>query len=242
MRTIAERLTYARRNAQQLNPSLFTEDNKLKSDVRNSILKITHEFLEYLQVDIKVMDIRLVGSNASYNYTSNSDLDIHIITDLSEVSDPEMIARLYFDAIKKQFKDSYDIFIKGIEVELYVEDINTTSISNGIYSVLEDKWVKEPSTSDTIIPSPEALDQAEEIEEEILDSIESSKTVEELQSIVDKIYLMRKDSLATDGEVGAGNLAFKSLRNKGVLDKVKETIRGATSRELSLEGLETKFF
>ena len=132
MRSIAERLAYNRRYSPQLNPLLF-EDGELKSQVRDKIVQIVDAFLEYAEVSINIADIRLVGSNASYNYNEYSDLDIHIVTDLSKIADPETIARLYFDSIKKNFKDSYDIKIKGIDVELYVEDINTSSVSNGIY-------------------------------------------------------------------------------------------------------------
>ena len=229
---IAERLAYNRRYSPQLNPLLFS-DGELKPEIREKILQIVDAFLEYTQVSINIIDVRLVGSNASYNYNEYSDLDIHIVTDLSQISDPETIARLYFDSIKKNFKDSYDIKIKGIEVELYVEDINTTSITNGIYSVTQSRWIKEPVQS--VDPTSEEIASAEQIEDNIFDSIERAESVEELQTILDNIYLMRKDSLSTVGETGAGNLAFKSLRNKGVLDKIKDVLRDAASKELSLE-------
>lgn len=233
MRYIAERLAYNRRNSPKLNPVLFDEDMQLKSEIKEKVLKIVDAFLEYTQTDIRILDIRLVGSNAAYNYHPESDLDIHIVTDLSEISDPETIARLYFDSVKKNFKDSYDITIKGIDVEMYVEDINTSANSNGVYSVSQDKWIKEPTPEAD--PTDEEFSEAEEIEEEIIRAIKSTKSVEDLQAIVDKLYLMRKDSLIAHGETGAGNLAFKSLRNKGILDDIKDTIKQATSRELSLE-------
>lgn len=227
-----EQLAYKQNQASQLNPLLFL-DNHLKTDIRNKILAIVDEFLEYIQVDIKVLDVRLVGSNAAYNYSEYSDLDIHIVTNLREISDPEMIARLYFDSIKKNFKDSYNIRIKGIDVELYIEDINTSAVSNGIYSVTQDQWIKEPEVIED--PSDDAMSKADEIEREIIKSIKSSTSVEELQDIIDKMYIMRKDSLSADGESGAGNIAFKSLRNKGILDKIKQIMRDVTSQELSLE-------
>lgn len=232
MRSIAERLAYNRRYSPQLNPLLF-EDGELKSQVRDKIVQIVDAFLEYAEVSINIADIRLVGSNASYNYNEYSDLDIHIVTDLSKIADPETIARLYFDSIKKNFKDSYDIKIKGIDVELYVEDINTSSVSNGIYSVSQNRWIKEPVVVED--PTDEEIAEAEKIEDEIISKIKSSTSTEELENIIDNLYLLRKDSLAAYGESGPGNLAFKSLRNKGILDKVKDVIRDAESKELSLE-------
>lgn len=226
MRSIVEQYSI------KLNPLLF-EDNKLKPQIHDKILQIVDAFLEYAGVSINISDIRIVGSNASYNYNEHSDLDVHIVTDLSTVSDPENIARLYFDSIKKNFKDSYDITIKGIDVEIYVEDINTTSVSNGIYSVSQNRWIKEPVVLED--PTPEDTEEAKKIERDILDSIKSASTTEELETIINNLYLLRKDSLSSEGEFSPGNLAFKSIRNKGILDKVKDVIRDAESKELSLE-------
>jgi len=230
--TLYEKLSDYMKNSPKLNPALF-EGDKLKPEVQAKIFEIVHAFLEYAEVDIRIFDIRLVGSNAAYNYNQYSDLDVHIVTDLSEVSDPETIARLYFDSVKSNFNNSYDITIKGIDVELYVEDVNSSSMSNGIYSVTMDKWIKEPTPSAE--PTEEEIADAERIENEILQSIENVGSIEELQDIVDKMYLMRKDSLSAHGETGAGNLAFKSLRSQGVLDKVKDVLKSAKAKELSLE-------
>ena len=232
MRSIVEKLAYNRKYSSQLNPLLF-EDEKLKPQIRERILQIVDAFLEYAEVSIKISDIRLIGSNASYNYNEHSDLDIHIVTDLSKIAEPETIARLYFDSVKKNFKDSYDIKIKGIDVEIYVEDINTTSVSNGIYSVSQDEWIKEPVIIED--PTDSAIEKAEQIEEEILDNLEDADSVEELEDIINNLYLLRKDALTAQGESGPGNLAFKSIRNKGILDKVKAIIRNAETKKLSLE-------
>lgn len=232
MRSIKEKLAYNLKYSPQLNPLIF-EGGEMKPQVHDKILQIVNAFLEYAQVSIHIADIRLVGSNASYNYNEHSDLDIHIVTDLSKIADPEVIARLYFDSIKSNFKNSYDIKIKGIDVELYVEDINTSSVSNGIYSVSQNKWIKEPVIIED--PTDEEIEEAEKIENEIINNIMLANDVGDLEDIINNLYLMRKDSLASKGEAGSGNLAFKSLRNKGILDKVKDVIRDAESKELSLE-------
>ena len=48
---------------------------------------------------------------------------------------------------------------------------------------------------------------------------------------------MRKESLATDGEWGTGNLIFKEFRNLGYLDSLKDRKYKYRSKELTLEGL-----
>lgn len=234
MRTIAEILAYNRAYSPELNHNIFDEENQMLPQVRDKIIEIVDAFLDYAQVDdIKVSDIRVVGSNASYNYNEHSDLDVHIVTDLSKISKPETIASLYFGEVKHAFKQSYDIKIKGIDVELYVEDVNSSAITNGIYSVMQDKWIKEPTPMED--PTEEEISRAEEIEEEIIDNIKNADSAEELEDIVNDIYLKRKDGLSSEGETSPYNLAFKSLRNKGILEKTKEIIKSHVSKKLSLE-------
>ena len=49
------------------------------------------------------------------------------------------------------------------------------------------------------------------------------------------LYLMRKDSIATDGEYGVGNLLFKEIRNRGLLSALKDKYNEMISDELTLE-------
>ncbi len=108
---------------EELNPLLF-ENDELKPEIKEAIEKIVNQFVEDLKTDgvkIEVKDIILVGSNVSYNYTKDSDLDIHIIVDKDTLDcDPELYALLY-GAYRSLFNKNYDITIKGIPVEIYVE-------------------------------------------------------------------------------------------------------------------------
>ena len=108
---------------EDLNPLLF-ENDELKPEIKEAIEKIVNQFVEDLKTDgvkIEVKDIILVGSNVSYNYTKDSDLDIHIIVDKDTLGcDPELYTLLY-GAYRSLFNKNYDITIKGIPVEIYVE-------------------------------------------------------------------------------------------------------------------------
>lgn len=107
-----------------LNPLLFDENDELKPEIKEAIEKIVNQFVEDLKTDgvkIEVKDVILVGSNVSYNYTKDSDLDIHIIVDKDNLDcDPEVYNLLY-GAYRSLFNKNYDITIKGIPVEIYVE-------------------------------------------------------------------------------------------------------------------------
>lgn len=128
-----------------LNQKLFDGD-KLKDDVKESIIKIVNTFISELSndgVSFKLKDILLIGSNVSYNYTEDSDLDIHLIADSSSLDCNPEIYTLLYSAYRSIFNNNYDISIKGIPVEIYVELDETKSNSNGVYSI-NNGWIKVP--------------------------------------------------------------------------------------------------
>lgn len=133
----------------ELNPKLF-EGNNLKEDVKNALLDIVNAFVEDLkenEVDIKIKDAVIIGSNVSYNYTKDSDLDLHIIADTENSKYSEDLLTLLYSAYRSIFNKNYDITIKGIPCEVYVELDSVQANSNGIYS-LYNGWIKEPEQKD----------------------------------------------------------------------------------------------
>ena len=70
-----------------LNEKLFSKNNQLLPEVRAKIIQIVDKFEEFSEVPLNILDIQLVGSNASYNYTDTSDLDVHIINAVVDIFD-----------------------------------------------------------------------------------------------------------------------------------------------------------
>ena len=216
----------------ELNPKLW-EDKKLKRDVREAIIDIVSEFMDNLIIPVEILDVRVVGSNASYNYTEYSDLDVHIISDLELVGSPAEIVQALYNSERSNFNRTHNIKIKGIDVELYVEDVNSSVTSNGIYSVIDDIWIKEPQI---------VKERSVKIDKkELRDLVNSVKSVlaegdsDDIKDCINMLYLMRKDSIATDGEYGVGNLLFKEIRNRGLLSALKDKYNEMISDELTLE-------
>ena len=109
----------------ELNPVLF-EDGKLKEDVKQALHRIATEFCDGLHengIKYKLDDIVLTGSNASYNYNKNSDIDLHLRFDTSIYDDEEKqtMAAMIYDYAKKAFNTKYTIKIQDIPVEIYAE-------------------------------------------------------------------------------------------------------------------------
>ena len=216
----------------ELNPKLW-EDKKLKEDVREAIIDIVSEFMDNLIIPVEILDVRVVGSNASYNYTEHSDLDVHIISNLELVGSPTEIVQALYNSERSNFNRTHNIKIKGIDVELYVEDVNSSVTSNGIYSVIDDIWIKEPQM---------VKERSVKIDKkELRDLVNSVKSVladgdsDDIKDCINMLYLMRKDSIATDGEYGVGNLLFKEIRNRGLLSALKDKYNEMISDELTLE-------
>ena len=106
-----------------LNQKIFNGD-ELDPEVKNKLLEIVDRFKENLEQDgikLDIKDVRIIGSNASYNYTDQSDIDLHIFADLSVYPNQEELAEKVYTAYKSLWNNKYDPIVKGHEVEIYVE-------------------------------------------------------------------------------------------------------------------------
>lgn len=217
----------------ELNQDLFDGD-RLKEEVKERLIEIADTFVNNIRekkIPVKVYDYWLVGSNASYNYTDKSDIDVHVIVDM-DINVDSYLLRLLYDYIKSSFNDKFDIKVKGHEVELYLEDIKTSAVTNGIYSLTKGEWVKKPEPMEEREIDIEGTDLYKEWKERY-ESLDESG----IEKFIDDLYLLRKESLITDGEFGQGNLLFKQFRNEGILDELKDRLYKKKSDELTLENL-----
>ena len=89
-------------------------------EVRNKLLKIAYDFKDYIGVTLDLIDIWLVGSNASYNYNSNSDIDLHLIANLDIGEYNPSILQTIYNIKKTEYNNDYNINIENLKVELYV--------------------------------------------------------------------------------------------------------------------------
>ena len=219
----------------KLNSKIFDKSNNMIEEVRDKILEIVSQFVEDLGIQLNIVDVRLVGSNASYNYTEHSDLDIHIVSNFDLISLDTNIIQVLYDLERRKFNSKYDIKIKGLKVEIYVEDIKSGPTSNGIYSVLNNEWVKFPEK----IKAKYSLDTSLEVSKLVpqINNALKSDSAEDVERLINQLYLMRKNSIAVDGEYGLYNQVFKDLRNLGLIDALKIRRDELISKDLSLESL-----
>ena len=207
------------------------------------MLEIVDEFISDLkeqEIKIKVDDILFIGSNASYNYTKDSDIDLHILANLKSVDYPADLGAALYSAYRSLFNKQLDIKIYDTDIEIFVETEDSARVSNGIYSVKKNKWIKKPVQEDIPEYDKEALkklvDKWEDKCKKVLADAKADKLKDEdkVLKLIEDIYeQLRKKGIAK-GEYALENLAFKELRNKGYLDELKDFKNVLVSKRLSL--------
>ena len=220
----------------ELDQSIW-DGESLNTLVRERLIKISEDFIEDLEIieSEDVIDIRLTGSLANYNYTSYSDVDLHIIIDFEKLSADTKFIESFFKNKRKIWNDEHDIKIKGYDVELYIEDDNEEHHSTGIYSVLNDEWYKKPTPTKKKINKKEVLKKVKDIVERYKTLVAEGGTESNYKKLFKKIIDMRRAGLEKEGEYSIENLAFKILRRAGIIKNIVNTFKRLHDKLLTLD-------
>ena len=229
----------------ELNPKiwdLISGVPSMKSEVRERLLEIAHEFIDFLDIDIVITDIILTGSLSNYNWSKFSDFDLHIVANFSQY--PPNQIELYeklFNLKKIIFNKNHDITIFGYEVELYVQNEVETHFSSGVYSILYDMWVNKPKETNLKSIDFELLkekaNQWMRIIDGVVDNIDDENP-DEIKNIVkkykEKLKKFRNCGLEKNGEMSFENLVFKLLRRSGYIEKLYNVPTEIIDKKLSM--------
>lgn len=180
----------------KLNPKLWTKQNKLKTNVEKKILDIVDHFISQLannKIKLKAKDIILIGSNAGYNYSADSDLDVHIMADLKGLQAPDDLYAKLYSAYRTIFKTKFDIDFFNIPVQVFVQTEDTPRVSNGIYSVKSSEWLKEPSMDEAPQIDKKALQKLVDKWTKKCDKLLSKKLTEGIEVAPTTPYMLRND-------------------------------------------------
>ena len=209
-------------------------EDRLDPEIREKLLAIAKDFYDSLEVgDAQFSDITFTGSLAALNYSKFSDVDLHILVDFSDVDDKTELVREYFNAMKSVWNRLHDIEIKGYEVEVYVQDINDPHEAQGLYSILNNEWIKFPTPERSNFDKDNVKKKAASLMDQIdrVTNLIDEKKYEEAELYAEKIKLkirkMRKTGLETIGAYSVENLAFKVLRRNDYLEKLSNAKREA---------------
>lgn len=223
----------------ELNQLIWESDNKLKNDVRKALLMNAKRFIEFCDVNhLTFSDIILTGSMANYNYSENSDLDVHIILDFNQISENKDFVGDFFRLKKALWAETLPIQIKGHDVEMYLQDSAEPHHSSGTYSLVKNDWVRKPTKKIVNVDSANVQLKAATLMNAI-DDLESMKNSDDFmdrhEQLKEKIKKLRQSGLDSKGEYSSENLAFKVLRNTGYLGKMVDMKNEYLTKELSLK-------
>jgi len=238
----------------ELNPKIWVLPNEramsdpkgqvetMKPKVRERLLEIAYEFIDFLGVDVVVNDVVMTGSLANYTWSKFSDVDLHIIVDFEQFSEKELpLYEELFKLKKTLFNDKHDIKIYGYDVELYVQNDVEAHFSSGEYSILFDEWKNKPKKKKVEIDTELIQNKSKhwmKIIDDVIDisddkSLESG--IDSINKVKDKLKKYRTAGLEKGGEMSDENLVFKVLRRNGYIQKLFDFYNEYQDKKLSLK-------
>ena len=232
-----------------LAPNIWDGD-ALNSRVRLRLLDIADDFWDYVDVKwVEPKGIILTGSICNYNWSSFSDIDLHLIVDFKEVDERADFVKDYMDAKKNEWNDEHkELKIFGYPIEVYVQDVDDDLEAGGIYDLEEDKWIRKPNITDITAIQLEKygikdkaarimtiIDDMSDALENTDDSHKKEEIGNDAEYLWHKIKSMRQESLDKEGESSKCNIVYKALRRFGYLDKLFDIMSKVYDQVNSIE-------
>jgi predicted nucleotidyltransferase len=223
-----------------LNPLIWSEHGDGKQmipNIREKLLESADAFIKSLKIDdLEVLDIVLTGSNANYNWTEASDIDLHVLVNFDDVKSKHGdLVDEYFNAKKINFNTLHNITIGGHEVEFYVQCSEEDHMSSGVYSIQDEKWNVNPERKEPTVDDDAVKVKTAEMMNMIDTAVVECNIADTMEKLMDKLKKLRQSGLEEAGEFSTENLVFKTLRHNGYLKKLADCRTKAFDRELSIE-------
>lgn len=217
----------------ELNPSIWIGD-KIKPEVRETLLLTANEFHKDSEITAPIQDIYLLGSGANYNWTATSDIDLHILIDFKKINPDVELVKTTMDLLKSNWNNKHNVCIKSHKIEIYIQDITEKNRSTGVFSVLNNVWVKVPRKLNINVDKESIQKKYSNIIVNIQKSIDSGD-INKLKAVSKSIYDMREAGLSTEGEFSTENIVFKILRARKYIEKLKKAINDLYDEKLSIK-------
>jgi len=217
-----------------LNPDLWQDSNTLKPEIREALLKIAQDFYTDTELTAPIEDIYMLGSSANYNWSPTSDIDLHVLIDFKKINSDVDLTKQLVDALKSNWNKNHNVTIKGRRVEVYIQDVNEKNRSTGVYSVLNNKWVLMPQKIRVVLDNKLIQQKYTNMVLQIKAAIQE-QNLDKLKNVLKMLYNMREAGLSKTGEYSAENIVFKTLRSRGFIDQLKNTVNKLYDSQVSVK-------
>ena len=231
-----------------LNKKFWNDDMSIREEVRERLIEIAEDFFERFEFEnLDILNITLTGSLANYNWTEQSDLDLHIIVDYKQADENASLVKDFFDSQRILWNLKHEIIIRGHEVEIYVQDLAEPHSSTGVYSLTDNRWMTKPTKKIVKFDEKGVNRKAQSIMNLIhkLEDLFYQRKYEFVyhfaERLKQKISKFRKSGLEKGGEYSNENLSFKILRKTGYLKKLSVLHIESYDKLMSIENGGQKF-
>jgi hypothetical protein len=220
----------------KLNPKLWM-GNKLKPEVRKTLVNFAYTWAEFANIKKNLIkDIIMTGGNSNYNYTSKSDIDVHIVVDRNKLGANRSVVDDYLQSKKMLWTLTHDVKVYGYSIEPYAQDqTEKFPVGQGTYSLLKNEWLQEPKHGNYNFNKDQHLKNKVSYYIKMIDHMISSKMgIDVFDKLKNKLKNMRSSGIEKGGEFSIENLVFKELRNRGYLNKMDKYEKTFKDKQLSL--------
>lgn len=229
----------AMRGQQTLEPSFFEGDA-----LRPAIVRKAREVGEAIFVEARVpggtlMDVLFAGSLASYEYTADTDADLHLVIQ-STATDPELFSA-YLKTLNAQMHHESGIRFLGRPVQITFTTM--PDAQGGAYSVVKDAWVTRPVRAPVAFSEAElraALADFGRQRDAEVDAFRAAPVTYDCQRLVRvraALKAKRSEGLASPaGVVSLGNVSYRVIRRLGWFDDLEHVYEVCRDGRWSLPG------
>jgi len=219
-----------------LNQKLW-DGELLKPEVRSALLAIADAWKAELKIPSDaILDVVFVGGNANYNYAAQSDIDVHLLVNVSKISCDARLFADFVGAKQKLWVRTHKIKVMGYDVEPYAQEpVREYTAQKGVFSLQSNQWVQRPNRADCITGNSDAVrDGVLAYARQIESLVNSPDGAAELGKLLAKLKSDRNATIhGPEGEYGLANLIYKELRNRGYLDTIEAQLLQKQDESLS---------
>jgi len=225
-----------------LNGDIWNSDDEINEEVKDNLISIAEYYWDSLDLGIPIIDITITGSLANYNWSRFSDIDLHIIFNLDNFGEHNDLIKELLDSKTRTWNTQHDIKIKDFEVEIYLQPEGQPHHSTGVYSLLNDEWIKKPEKMVVNIDKANVrkkynklISHIDDIEKDLGVKKDYEDIINRVESIKEKIKNMRKSGLESGGQFSIENIVFKLLRRNEIMTKLNDLVVNAYDDMMTID-------
>ena len=216
-------------------PDLWDSAQHLNPKIRANLLQMAYDFYEKTELPAPIIDVYLMGSGANYNWTPDSDVDVHVIIDYTKLQIPPEPAFKTVKTAGAQWNLEHNVLIKGHKVEMNIQNYaEQKPYVTGIYSLIKDQWVRKPSKTSFQLDKQVLKAQYEAMKTYVKNTV-ASRNRDQMKAAKKYLDTYRQYGLDTNGELSYENIIYKMLRARGLIKLLKDSITQVYDQEMTVD-------